>query len=163
VPEGTKDVPGDMPGTARRTAVQRRPTIYDQPTGNVCLELRATCPGGLKLYKMFGIVQIRPDYLAGPSRPAPPEPFNPGGEGFQFIPDELPGHFISKIEAGVKPGVRPTNEDFRPVERQHVEEDWRVVDTPCVEAGVPVGRVLVTREMLAGMLELINRLRLAPG
>ena len=58
--------------------------------------------------------------------------------------------------AGVKPGVRPTNEDFGPVERQHVEEDWRVVDTPCAQAGVPVGRVLVTREMLAGTLELIN-------
>ncbi len=86
MPEGTKDVPGDMPGIARRTAVQRRPTIYDQSTGNVCLELRATCPGGLKLYKMFGIVQIRPDYLAGTVAPSAAGAFQSTGRGLPIHP-----------------------------------------------------------------------------
>ena len=43
------------------------------------------------------------------------------------------------------------------------DQNRRTVGTPCQKAGVQLAEVLVTREMLTGILERISRLRLAPG
>ena len=74
-------------------------------------------------------------------------------------PDLQPGQLYEK--AGVAGGYEALDSDQS---SDQADQDGWATGTPRKEAGVSACRiVLVTREMLTGILERISRLRLAPG